>query len=94
MRNLTMNDFSEKVGTGYTLLVDDGEVPVTLAEVQTLIDSGREGGSFRLEFLGPADPILPQSIYPVREDGEEAVEIFLVPIGRDQNGTRYEAIFF
>lgn len=93
MRNLTLDDFSEKAGTSYALLIDGGAVPMTLAQAQALTDSGRNGGSFRLEFVGPRDPILPQAIYPFRE-GEETVEIFIVPISRDETGTHYEAIFF
>jgi hypothetical protein len=93
MRNLTLDDFSGKAGTSYELLIDGGAVPMTLAQVQALPDSGRDGGAFRLEFVGPRDPILAQAIYPFRE-GEEQVEIFIVPIGRDESGTHYEAIFF
>jgi hypothetical protein len=39
------------------------------------------------------DPILPQAIYAFRNGGV-TLEIFVVPIARDQDGTRYEAIFF
>lgn len=93
MRNLTADDFSGTIGTPYEVPVPDGILALTLAELQPLPDSGREGGSFRLEFLGPMEPILPQAIYPFR-NGDEILEIFIVPIARDQNGTRYEAIFF
>jgi hypothetical protein len=93
MRNLTADDFAEKTGTVYEVSVQGSSFPLTLAEFQTLPNSGREGGSFRLEFCGPMDPILPQAIYPLRDGGDE-LEIFIVPISRDRDGTRYEAIFF
>ena len=93
MRNLTFDDFADKEGAAYEVLTQDGALPVTLAQVQPLADSGREGGSFRLLFLGPQEPILPQAIYPFRS-GDETDDIFIVPIGRGPNGTHYEAIFF
>ena len=53
----------------------------------------RNPGSVPLEFLGPADPLLPQSIYPFHR-GDDRCDIFVVPIGQDEQGTRYEAIFY
>ncbi|HEX4736114.1 MAG TPA: hypothetical protein VH331_00980 [Allosphingosinicella sp.] len=93
MRNLTADDFEEKTGTVYEVSVQDALFPLTLTSFQPLTGSGREGGSFRLEFRGPAEPILAQAIYPFRGGGEE-LDIFIVPTGRDQDGTRYEAVFF
>jgi len=93
MGNLTLDDFSGRVGTTYEIPFDGGAFPISLAEAEPLPNSGREGGSFRLEFLGPVDPVLAQAIYPFRSE-TKTVEIFVTPIARDQNGTRYEAIFF
>jgi hypothetical protein len=92
MRILSFDDFSEKVGASYDVLVDGGALPVTLAELQKLPHAAREGGAFRLVFRGPMDPTLPQAIYPFRHGGD-VDDIFIVPIARDQAGTKYEAIF-
>ena len=54
--------------------------------------SSRSAGSFRLEFRGPCDPILPQAIYHFRREAEFA-DIFIVPVGQDARGTLYEALF-
>ena len=48
---------------------------------------------FRLIFRGPASPIHPQSILPLEHETLGRIEIFLVPIGPDAAGMRYEAIF-
>jgi hypothetical protein len=93
MRVLNLDDFSEKIGASYDILVDGGAVAVTLTELQKLPHAVREGGSFRLVFRGPTDPVLPQAIYPFRHAGE-VDDIFIVPVARDQAGTQYEAIFF
>jgi hypothetical protein len=92
MRYLTEEDFSGRTGTAYDVAVGDATIPLTLTEMSSLPDVGREGGSFRLAFLGPADPVLPQAIYAFRS-GEEVAEIFIVPVGRDSEGTHYEALF-
>ena len=93
MRNLTDADFSGRTGTAYEVLVGDATIPLTLEEMQPLPDAGREGGSFRLTFIGPQDPVLPQAIYPFRID-DETVDIFIVPFARNDKGTSYEAVFY
>ena len=91
MSGLRLDDFA--AGAVYDVHAADAVHPLALAKAQELADSGREGGSFRLEFLGPADPILPQAIYRfVKEDVEH--DIFIVPVARSPGGVRYEAIFY
>jgi len=53
-----------------------------------------ERQAFALLFRGPAEPILPQAIYPLENATLGRMEIFLVPLGPDgEGGARYEAIF-
>ena len=93
MRNITADDFSDKTGTSYDVVLENGTVPLTLKEFAPLTGSPREGGAFRLLFVGPVDPVLPQATLPFRQ-GDDEIDIFIVPIARDQAGTQYEAIFF
>lgn len=54
----------------------------------------REGGGFRLEFLGAPEQFLPQAVYAFAIDGA-IHDIFIVPLGHHPEGEmRYEAIFF
>jgi hypothetical protein len=92
MANLTFDDFDGRIGTIYVVTAEDASFPLRLEEAQPLPDSGREGGAFRLVFRGPSDPILPQAIYPFRQDADTR-EIFVVPIAQGPDGTAYEAIF-
>lgn len=92
MRMLTIDDFSRRVGKAFEIEVQGGRLPVKLDAAQELPSMGRQGGSFRLEFMGPHQPVLPQAIYPFHVTGER-MEIFIVPIGQDTRGTKYEAIF-
>ncbi|MEA3041631.1 MAG: hypothetical protein QOC65_1120 [Sphingomonadales bacterium] len=91
MPQLTRDDFT--VGDRFDMEVGDTSCPVELIDASPLIDSGREGGAFRLEFLGPCEPAFQQGTFLFRRNGE-ALEIFVTAIGRDQSGTRYEAVFF
>ena len=93
MHDLTLKDFAGHLGESYTVEAGGTPFALGLEQAQELPASGRAGGSFRLEFRGPFEPILPQAIYEFRRGGE-AFEIFVVAIGRDAEGTRYEAIFF
>jgi hypothetical protein len=93
MAALSLDDFAPHLGHGWKMDVAGSELPVELIDASPLSDSGREGGSFRLEFRGPVDPAYQQGTAIFRRDGTEH-EIFVVAIGRDREGTRYEAVFF
>jgi hypothetical protein len=90
MTDLSFADFAE--GEDYE--IDAAGAPLTLrvVRVDELPQAVRAAGGFRIEFQGPADPLLPQATYEMRRDGETR-EIFIVPVSRDAAGTRYEAIF-
>ena len=91
MTGLYLSDFV--TGTIYTVAAGDQVYPLALDRVQSLSDSGREGGSFRLEFVGPDEPVLPQATYRFG-NGTAEHDIFIVPVSRDAAGVRYEAVFY
>ena len=91
MVELSLGDFA--VGERWEMGVGEAFWPAELIVASELAESGRAGGAFRLEFRGPFDPILPQGTYTFRREGA-AHEIFVCPIGREEAGARYEAIFY
>ena len=93
MSDLSLDHFSGGVGQAFGLRVGDGAVDLILDRAEPMSRSVREAGAFRLEFVGPADRLLPQGIYPFDVGGEEH-DIFIVPIAREAAGFRYEAIFY
>lgn len=93
VEDMQFNHFSGRVGESFDVTAQGNRLSLTLDAAQDLPGSPRPGGAFRLEFLGPSDPVLGQGIFPFEID-EDRFEIFVVPIGRDMNGTRYEAVFF
>ncbi|HST37352.1 MAG TPA: hypothetical protein VLK25_12075 [Allosphingosinicella sp.] len=92
MQFATFDDFRRQIGKPYEVEVQGGRIAMKLQAAQELPSMGRQGGSFRLEFIGPLQPLLPQAIYPFHGGGQRH-EIFIVPIAQEQRGTRYEAIF-
>ena len=93
MPDLRLEDFAGSVGERFEARA--GEVVVTLelqAAQPVRAPSVREGSPFVLHWLGPPEPVLPQAIYEIRR-GEEAYEIFIVPVGRNEQGVLYEAVF-
>jgi len=89
----TLADFAPRIGKAFEVPVRGHRLSLVLDAAQELPRSAREGGAFRLEFVGPSDPVLAQGIFPFLIDADR-FEIFVVPIARDPRGTRYEAIFY
>lgn len=89
---LTLGDFSDFQGARFSMQVDGGSLEMVLEKAEPLRLSARPGGSFRLAFRGPREPLCPQGIY-LLESSALAAEIFLVPVAQDDASTLYEAIF-
>jgi hypothetical protein len=79
---------------GYFRVDADSVQPfeVQLIEV-TEADAGPARRQFSLVFRGGPSPPLPQRIYRVEHEALGTLDIFLVPLGPDEVGQRYEAIF-
>lgn len=93
MQAPTIEDFAGWINLPCNVTAREGEARMTLVAAEPLPHSPRQGGGFRLEFLGPTNPVFGQAIMTV--SGPDAThDIFLVPIGQDAEGTRYEAIFY
>jgi uncharacterized protein DUF6916 len=88
-----LDDFSGLVGESFPVSAGDHRLMLALVAAEPLQGSLRESGGFRLEFLGPADPMLNQGIFPFDIAGERW-DLFIVPIGRSADGTRYDAVFY
>ncbi len=55
--------------------------------------SGPTRTAFTLLFRGPAEPVLAQQSFQVSHPRLGQFPLFLVPVGADQAGVRYEAVF-
>lgn len=54
---------------------------------------GQERLQFSLIFRGPTTPVLPQHTYQITHAELGELELFLVALGPDAEGMRYEAAF-
>jgi hypothetical protein len=96
LEDLAYSDFFERVGEEFRVTAGDGVAVLALIEVTDL--SRPESPSprrkpFSLVFRGPFRPQLVQRIWPLEHAAFGRLEIFLVPIGPDAEGMRYEAVF-
>jgi len=98
LEDLTHSDFIPHVGTPFSLdLGEVGQVELELIEVRPL--EGAAGPPetkrepFSLLFRGPADAALHQQVYGLQHQALEPLELFLVPLQPDTEGTLFEAIF-
>jgi hypothetical protein len=96
LAGITVDDFAPLLGSSF-MIVDagDAEISLSLTEAQP----GRPDPDptarqpFALVFLGPTQPILEQAIHALSHETLGRLEIFIVPIGADETGVRYEAVF-
>jgi hypothetical protein len=95
---LRKSDFDPHVGETFKVALNPSEVlELKLAETQalsgdTVESSGRR--PFSLVFRGgPPDRYLPQRIYDLEHPEMGTLSLFVVPLGPDREGMRYEVIF-
>ena len=99
-RWLTFDLFEDRVGEIFEVTLP-GPTPVALRLVDAT-ESSEPGGrgpqgqprlQFSLLLRGPQEPLLPQALYPLHHPDLGDLDLFLVPVGRDADGTTYEAVF-
>lgn len=88
-------DFSGCVDKPFTLQLDDATYPLTLISADKLPSSAALGDreAFSIVFRGEGDLVLAQQIYRIRNDTLGEMDLFIVPIGPDEKGMCYEAVF-
>jgi hypothetical protein len=91
----TLETFTPAVGESFTVGGDGGATVELLLAEATAADSGEHAPRppFSLLFEGPGDPLLPQGTYRFRHGSLGTMEIFIVPLERDEHGSVYQAVF-
>lgn len=92
----TLERFLPYVGEVFHVRRESLEVPMLLSEITRLANDGfrvRRREPFSLVFHAPAGSSLEQQIYLIEGAGMAPFECFLVPIGPDRFGMRYEAVY-
>jgi len=88
-----MEMFSGHVNTKF--LMHYGESHTAELELISVTDVGSspKQAQFSLKFVGPGDGPAAQGIFRLDHEALGALDLFLVPIARDKDGLRYEAVF-
>ena len=97
LESFTLETFSERLCETFRIYPDaSNPLEVELISATALgerPEEGRHRQPFSIVFRGPGDILLPQHIYRMEHPEIGDFELFLVPIGPDEKGLRYEAIF-
>lgn len=101
LEKLTSSDFAPLLNQNFQISAEGMET--VTAVLIDLTELGSEPGeddianrrAFSLVFRipGDTDTFLPQQIYQVSHDNLGSLDIFLVPLGPDKVGMKYEAMF-
>ncbi len=89
----TIDTFSGHVNTKFLMHYGDSQTAELELLSVTDVGSSARQIQFSLVFLGPSEAPIAQGIYRIGHDKLGTLDLFLVPIGRDTIGVRYEAIF-
>ena len=96
LKTFTLQTFTPLVGSQFDLSGPDGK-----ALVLELLEANVAGSAapsairepFSLTFCEPSAAPLDQRTYELTHPSLGTFQLFIVPVGRDQCGTRYEAVF-
>jgi hypothetical protein len=96
LQDFTHPLFTEHLNERFRIFSDAASFEVELIQAEaygSYNDGTARRAPFSLIFRGPLDPVLVQRTYRLEHETLGTLEIFLVPIGSNQDGMRYEAVF-
>lgn len=92
----TVDRFLPHVGEVFHVVAGEAQKAVLLTEITLLASDGssrRTRQPFSLVFHAPVGTRLEQQIYRIEKPGMQPFDCFLVPIGPDRHGMRFEAVY-
>jgi hypothetical protein len=89
LEDFTLATFADRLGETFRVGDDPDVLEMELVEAT----AGIAGRQFSIVFRGPPEPVLPQRIYPFGHEELGSFELFIVPIGPDDSGMQYQAVF-
>ena len=93
---LQTENFAGRVGEAFDLSLGEASTPLTLVQVQPLephVYPGMRRSPFSLIFRSSSSVVLPQKNYRLNNATMGALDVFLVPVGREVGGVVYQAVF-
>ncbi len=96
-RPLVFEDFADRLDDVFVVSEQNTPaIPLILTEAKPMPRSSALQGirpPFSLLFAARDPRVLEQKIYRLQHDDLGALQIFLVPIGKDADGVLYQAVF-
>jgi hypothetical protein len=93
LEDLTRDAFAENLNTAFTVQLGQyGAVEMDLVEVSELRAVARQR-IYSLLFRGPLEKQSPQGMYRFIHPRMGEFDLFIVPVSREPDGMRYEAVF-
>lgn len=90
---LTKEAFEENLNTKFIIPFDPSRAAeLELVEVVETRSTSRQQ-QFSVFFLGPLEYRLPQATYRMQHEKMGEIDLFIVPVAREPEGFRYEAVF-
>ena len=90
---LTKEAFTENLNTKFRIpLASSVTAELELIEVVETMVTPRQQ-QFSIFFRGPLEYLLQQGTYRMEHEKMGALDIFIVPVGKEPEGFRYEAVF-
>jgi hypothetical protein len=91
--DLTHEEFSKHLHTKFRVRLSDTEtIEAELTRVSEHMVSPQQE-RFSIFFRAPNEPFLGQGLRSLEHEQMGPFDLFLVPLGRDEQGTDYEAVF-
>lgn len=90
---LTKEAFTENLNTKFRIPFDSSKAAeLELIEVVEARSTSRQQ-QFSVFFRGPLEYRLPQATYRMEHEKMGEIDLFIVPVAREPEGFRYEAVF-
>lgn len=96
MQFLQSEAFAGRVGESFDMSLGETSAALTLVGIQPLppqVHPGMQRSPFALLFRSASQLVMPQKIYRLNNAELGAIDVFLVPVGRDPQGVVYQAVF-
>lgn len=98
LEEFTLDVVEPLVGSTFRIMQADGSpIELRLASVVPLMDKATnprlKRKAFSIFFRGPGDTFLPQMMYTMHHETLGESQMFIVPVGRNEEGFEYEAVF-
>lgn len=93
MADTLLPDHFRALSAPLAVELPEGEIALAVESVDLLPPHRLRAEPFSVVLRGPRAPMLRQATYAVRHPSLGRLELFLVPLGPDAQGPRYEVTF-